>query len=329
MTISRDPSARDELASVVALAKRLFPRPGSVSVSRVMEGASTRVYRIPSGDETLYLRILPEEEGSFAPEVYAHALLRERGVKAPEVVHWEHRNSDLGRSIMVTTEIKGQSLSHAARELSALEVRGVLIEAGRDLALINGVPVGGFGWVRRDAPTHTQLEAERPTFRAFALEFLDADLAHLLEWQVLDAAEVAAIRAILARLDGWLDVPQGFLVHGDLDVSHIFVHNGRYSGIIDFGEIRSADPLYDLAHFSLHDGETLVAGLLAPLIEGYTAVQSLPDDYPARLSLLALLMGTRALARRLGKRGQDAAARHLVAALRRELVMLRSATSLG
>ncbi len=216
MTISPDPSTSDELAIVVALAKRLFPRVDPASISRVAEGVSTRVYRMAQGDEALYLRVLPEEEGSFAPEVYVHALLRERGVKAPEVVYWEHRNPELDRSIMVTTEIKGQPLSHAARELSASGLRGVLIEAGRDLAIINSVPVGGFGWIRRDALTLTRLEAERPTFRAFALAFLDTDLVYLRERRLLGAAEIAAIRAILARFDGWLDVAQGSLAHGDL-----------------------------------------------------------------------------------------------------------------
>ncbi len=102
-----------------------------------------------------------------------------------------------------------------------------------------------------------------------------------------------------------------------------YVADGRYSGIIDFGEMRGADPLYDLAHFKLHDGETLVAGLLAPLIEGYADVYPLPDDYSARLSLLALLIGIRALARRLRKRPFDAAAHHALAAIRSEIAPLR------
>ncbi len=322
--ITKTPSASDEHAIVTTLAKRLFPHSDAATISRVRAGVSTRVYCIPQGAESFYLRVLPEAGASFAPEVYAHALLCERGVKAPAVIYWEHRNPDLDLSIMITTEIKGEPLGRAASMLSAADMRLVLNEAGRDLALINDMPVDGFGWIRRDAHHVTRLVAEHESFRAFAHESLDADLELLREAPALSATEVETMRQTLSRLDAMLGVPQGRLAHGDLDVSHIYVADGRYSGIIDFGEIRGADPLYDLAHFKLHDGETLPLGLLPHLVKGYAAGRPLPADYLERLSLLALLIAIHALARRLRKRPFDAGARHFLAAIRKEIAFLRA-----
>jgi aminoglycoside phosphotransferase (APT) family kinase protein len=308
----------DERAIVAALAERLFPRADASAVRRVPEGVSTRVYRILAGSETFYLRVLPEVEDSFAPEVSAHALLWERGVRVPRVVYWEHRNPEVGHSVMVTAAIAGEPLGQAASRLTPGELRGVLLDAGCDLAALNGVPVAGFGWVRRDTPIVARLEAEQPTFRAFALEFLDADLATLrnLGTDLLGGEELAAVRWVIAERERWLDAPQGFLAHGDFDVTHIYVAGSRYSGIIDLGEMRGTDPLYDLAHFNLHDGGLLPPGLLPPLLEGYAAAHVLPADYAALLELLALLIGIRALARRLGKHGCDETARHLARAIR-------------
>lgn len=44
---------------------------------------------------------------------------------------------------------------------------------------------------------------------------------------------------------------QGYLAHGDFDTTHIYQDNGRYTGIIDFGEIRGADRWYDLGYFHM------------------------------------------------------------------------------
>jgi len=60
-------------------------------VERVAEGVSTFVYRILCGDETFYLRVLPEAGASFAPEVTAHTLLRQRQVNVPEAIYFEQR----------------------------------------------------------------------------------------------------------------------------------------------------------------------------------------------------------------------------------------------
>lgn len=50
-----------------------------------------------------------------------------------------------------------------------------------------------------------------------------------------------------------LDVPNAVLVQGDCDVSHVFHSNGKFSGFIDFGEIRGNNRVFDLAVFSYAD----------------------------------------------------------------------------
>lgn len=85
--------------------RHIFPST-SLVVERVAEGVSTWVYRMTSRKETFYLRVLPEEGASFAPEVAAHILLRQRQVNVPEVIYFEQCHDLLQRSIMVTSAIK-------------------------------------------------------------------------------------------------------------------------------------------------------------------------------------------------------------------------------
>src|SRR5215469_12778632 len=75
-------------------------------VESMAEGVSTYVYRLRRGAEVFYLRVLPEEGATFAPEVEAHTILFRQGVQVPEVLYWEDHNSAIGRSVMITTEIK-------------------------------------------------------------------------------------------------------------------------------------------------------------------------------------------------------------------------------
>lgn len=99
-----------DISIIYELVTSIFPT-SPLLVERVAEGVSTYVYRIVFQHEPFYLRILPEEGASFAPEVVVHLCLRQLQVKVPEVIYFDHCYAPLRRSIMVTTEIKGVPLS--------------------------------------------------------------------------------------------------------------------------------------------------------------------------------------------------------------------------
>jgi len=305
-------------AAIRAVAGRIFSTSIDFTVTRVAEGVSTSVYRIERGAETFYCRVLPEAGASFLPEAEVHRLLRERGVKVPEVVYVARYDERLERPVMLTTAIKGYPIGHCPADPN---VPNILIEAGHDLARINQIPVTGFGWITRDQPERGRLEAEYLTYRAFVAAYLDAALATLRE-HLLDADEIAAIRAILDRHDSWLDSHDAWLAHGDFDATHIYQEGGRYTGIIDFGEIRGSDRWYDLGHFRMHDGETLPMPALPWLLKGYRAVTPLPDDDERRMSFTSLLIALRALARLLMMNRQTAYRDHALASVRREVALL-------
>jgi aminoglycoside phosphotransferase (APT) family kinase protein len=299
---------------------RIFPSIFT-HVERVSEGVSTYVYRITSDHETWYLRVLPEEEANFAPEVMVHTQLREMQVKVPEVIYVEPYNDLLQRSVMVTTEIPGRPIGQS-QELGGEALAEIVREAGRDLARINSLAVEGFGWVKRDASVTKVLQGEWPTYREFVDEYWEADLAYLSSASasyVLLADEIAQLERVRAIYDSWLDVEQGYLVHGDFDTTHIYQEYGRYTGIIDFGEIRGADRWYDLAQFYMRDREELPWLLEGALMSGYGEVVALPVDYEQRIHFTGLLTNVRALARSLQKRPPNHFSRHQLKMLRENL----------
>src|SRR6185437_8956957 len=194
------------------------------------------------------------------------------------VIHFEPFDACLQRSVLVTSEIRGESV----RRLQDNVVREAVVRAaGRDLAAINSIPVHGFGWITRAGGPRPGLQAAHPTNWAFMLDQLDRRLSHLGDG-IFTESETGRIRTIMTDHDSWLDAGYAMLAHGDFDLTHIYQCDGRYTGIIDFGEIRGTAPLYDLGHFSLHDGEIVTARLLPALLEGYREVASLPAEYEQR-----------------------------------------------
>lgn len=88
--------------------------------------------------------------------------------------------------------------------------------------------------------------------------------------------------------------------HGDFDTTPIFQADGRYTGLIDFGEIRGTEPLFDPGHFYLHDRERTPIPLVADLLAGYGEVAALPAGHEELVRRSAALLGLRQLARWLG-----------------------------
>ena len=308
-----------DVQHIQEVVKKIFPQ-SPARVERVTEGVSTYVYRIIFAHETFYMRVLPEEGASFSPEVNVHTQLCQMQIKVPEVIYFEHYNELLQRSVMVTTEIKGMPMSKSST-LSQVEIEGILREAGRDLACLNTVRVEGFGWVRRDSPDTRHLRAEWPAHRTFALEYWEADMAYLAK-HVLQPSEMALLERVLSRYDSWLDSKQGYLAHGDFDTTQIYQENGRYTGSIDFGEIRGADRWYDLGYFHMRDGGLFPFRLLPPLVCGYRERLSLPSAYEQHIRFTGLLINVRALVHSLQKRPPNRFTQHQLDVLREDIVAL-------
>ena len=114
----------------------------------------------------------------------------------------------------------------------------ILHEAGRQLALIHTIPVDGFGWIDRNS--FDTLKGVKRTFLEYFDEFTSDDLVCLYYYDFTDS-ELEQIREYIKQARSSLNIPNAVLVHGDFDSSHIFHANGKFTGFIDFGEIRGSN----------------------------------------------------------------------------------------
>lgn len=280
---------------IVDICTAAFSTTAPLTIERMREGVSTEVYRISHAHEVFYLRILPEVNASFAPEVYVHTLLSTRGVHVPQVIYFEHLHPGLQRSVMITTEIPGNAIGYGAHDD---DVRPIIRAAGQALARVNAIAVDGFGWVLRDQSRVDHLQAEYATYAEWLQQHVAAPFAVLGQANVLSLADVATIGLVMAESLKLFGDEPSVLAHGDFDVTHIYQQSGQYTGMIDFGEIRGANRFYDLGHFQIEN-----ADLLPDLLAGYTEISLLPSDAMRRILAMSILIAARRVGRRLARSG--------------------------
>jgi Ser/Thr protein kinase RdoA (MazF antagonist) len=265
-----------------------------LTVARTPAGIATQVYRVHAAGRVRYVRIAEEDDEDLSLDAALLEHLRALGLLVPQVVHVEPFEEALGRSVLIMGEIPGQPLARCRDQRAA---RRVARAAGGELAVLNGVGVRGFGWVRRQAPGWP-LRAASSTYAEFVTSYLPDPWPGPLG-ALFTAAELDRLW-VLVDSERRRDLAGATLAHGDFDTTAIFQVDGHYSGLIDFGEIRGTEPLFDVGHFCLWERERMPVALLDDLLAGYGEVAALPSDHEELVRRSATLLGLRQLARWLG-----------------------------
>lgn len=276
---------------------RWFPH-ARITISRPGTGVSTPVFRVGIDEEAFWARLGEEPGERRDGEVAAHRLMATCGLPVPDVVRYEAAPPELDRSISLTMHITGVPIS-TLQPSTWLE--HVAVQIGHVLARINAIELSGFGWAY--ASEHHGIPTGQYASRdGWVQEYRDS--LHLVE--VSGALPKLVMRAITTAVGTWASEPDrtgAWLVHGDLDASHLYVdpERGALTGIIDFGELRGADQFYDLGHLLLHDGEFGQPELFTKVLRGYGEAATLPLDAMTRIRSVAIAIGIRALAIQLGR----------------------------
>jgi Ser/Thr protein kinase RdoA (MazF antagonist) len=212
-------------------------------------------------------------------------------VAVPEVIHVDHLPLPVDLSVLIMTAIKGEPVASCTEEHQA---RRAVRAAGRDLARLNGFAVDGFGFISREA-VRWSIVGSFDSYQEFVTSFLPnpwpGAIAELFVAPEIDALEVVIAEHVAIPLQ------VGTLVHGDFDTTPIFHSEGRYTGLIDFGEVRGTDSVFDLGHFLLHDRELLPWSLFEELLDGYREVSDVASDFQKAVRSSAVLLGLRQLGR--------------------------------
>lgn len=113
-------------------------------------------------------------------------------------------------------------------------------------------------WVAAGAALRALHDAPLPPWPGPSLDELESRLADECDWlvahDVLPRDVVTSNRRLAeTALRPWTEV----FVHGDLQITHVFVQDDEVTGILDWSEAARGDGLYDLATLTLAHGEQM------------------------------------------------------------------------
>ncbi|MFY1692734.1 aminoglycoside phosphotransferase family protein [Plantactinospora sp. WMMB782] len=119
-------------------------------------------------------------------------------------------------------------------------------------------PASSLAWAAAGAAVRTLHDAPLPPWPGRQLDALASRLDGECEWllanAVLPTELVTRNRQVAeAALRPWKPV----FVHGDLQITHVFVDDDQITGVIDWSEAAQGDALYDLAVLTLGHEEHL------------------------------------------------------------------------
>lgn len=220
-----------------------------VDFRRIVDGEQNEVYDVSlDRGPSLIVRISHDGSEAHDRETWVLGECAARGIPAPRV-HALRRvevGSEL-RSVMVMEKLPGERL--ADLDPDEVDVRGVLEEVGAWLKQLHAIPVRGLG--RLDGSGVGKFET------------LDDWLANVTTEAPAfeDAGRAAGLEP--ATIRGWLGEivdsfraapPRTTMSHNDLLAVHVLVHDGRLSGIIDFGVAAAEPAANDLALWDFREG---------------------------------------------------------------------------
>lgn len=287
MQIGRELSSKDLATQAL---QDLF-EDGHLALHETRGGVSTQVYKVVfSSGKISFLRIAKEGE-SFGAEKQVHELLKAKGVLVPAVEYFEEQHPILGRSIMVTSAMPG-GIMEVFRETPERISRDVLFEVGQQMALINSIPLPGYGiFLRKAAPT--KLEARFTSYAAYMDGNTDAEGELLMGKGLLTIQEFEKLQRILAQGKALFSNVPTFLCHGDMDVSNMMLDTDKFAGFIDFGDAGAHTAAYDLAYIKLRNPYHYMT-----ILEGYQTISEVPlgEDFAFDMLVHAVKVALRKVA---------------------------------
>jgi Ser/Thr protein kinase RdoA (MazF antagonist) len=254
-------------AELIAAAARAVTRSPIRAMQRIVHGEANEVYALAfeRGPDVI-LRIARHAEGLFEKEAWAIGRCRALGMAVPEVLSLQrHQAGGEPLEFCFLARLPGERLSDSL-SLPREALRAVVRELGEQISRMHAIGPANLGEAARF------FENDTDDFLAMEAEFMELGAAAGLDRRTL-ARGFRFFEAAMARQGP----PPRRLTHNDLRACHVLVHEGRLSGLIDFGQVSTDSPINEFAKWAYWEEPDLP---VAWLREGYGDKSLFDDDYP-------------------------------------------------
>jgi aminoglycoside phosphotransferase (APT) family kinase protein len=230
-----------------AIIHRIAPHSSVLAITELHGGELATVQEITLADApACILKIYPASlQWKMAKEVYVLGLLRDLGTAVPRILMADDTRSLIDLNFVLMTRLDGTVLGRRETELTGAQLFAIYSEMGAILRKINSVTLGTFGYIGPNG-----VWTEYPSNRGYMSAQLDRKLREFRA-RGGDSALAERLRgSVTARQQLFDAAITPCLCHYDFHAGNMLVtsHGAPHlSGIVDFENAASGDPLMDIA----------------------------------------------------------------------------------
>jgi len=229
------------------MVRRMDPHAEVVGITELHGGKISTILEIALKDApSCILKIYPESlQWKMAKAVHVLGLLRDLGTTIPEIQSADDTRSVIDRNYLLMSRVDGTVLGRREAELSEAQLFSIYAEMGAALRRINDVTLDSFGYIGPNG-----VLTAHPSNRAFMSAQFEVKLAEF-GTRGGDPALAAQLRdSVTARQHLFEGAATPRLCHYDFHAGNVLVTSQgepHLTGIVDFDNATSGDPLMDIA----------------------------------------------------------------------------------
>lgn len=228
---------------------------------KIIDESAESIVTLVTGDEGSFVIKTRQLHGKtqYPFEAYTYKTVRSLGSHVPVVVSATDTE-------LVMSKLNGEPLDDKVELYDTVSIFDAITH---DLALNRKVIFKGFGKATLKNGLYVGEYSTWPSY-------LESIYTQFVTSTLFSDEQKKRLRIKWQEYKPVTPLTKGVLVHGDFALSAIFVNNGRYEGIIDYGDALIGDPLMDLAYFRLKE---------ITKEYGYRVYSSLADSYAKYASI--------------------------------------------
>lgn len=224
----------------------------------------------------IIVRIHPKDviNGYFWVEKIATDLARTYGVPTYETLYIDDTQKVLPFDYMIMSAVEGKPLIDLMPLSNEVEHK-LIKETGKYAAMIHLIQTTGFGFYDNNHASKTQkLRGQYDSFKEHIFASLDVDVRFLIDFGVLTQEQGKKIIQLYEGSNTLMECKQGSLIHNDIADWNELSDGKEITGIMDWDECFSGDPLMEIAAYNLFFGEPRLSWFK----EGYKEITQLEDN---------------------------------------------------
>lgn len=221
----------------------------------IATGVNNRVFQLvlddgtPRGKSVILRMSTQKERKKFTSERWASEQAATQGVPVAKVVKLDEEDKVIpGWSLVVSERLPGSPLVQSYTRPDSVVSDAMLSQMGRALRKINSVEIiKGYGYLNENG------EGYSPTWESFVMKPFDLSyFSGLVQKGLIRESDITmAIHLAYASRASFANAPRR-LLHGDYSLGNILQNKGTISGVLDWENAKSGDPLWDLAYMMVY-----------------------------------------------------------------------------